>query len=432
MGGDVSEALELQALFLREVHDGQGRAREALAQLGRDPADLTGLRELRGFFHRIAGTASTVGHAMLGRLAAACELAAEEQLERGGPVGRRAARILAEGLAGVDELLQAPPPPPALAIATPALIMPAPGPGMPAQLGLEDVPSRVLVVDDDPVSARYTEQVLRPAGFLTSICCDPSDAYEAILRESPDLIILDVVIGSVDGFDLCRRVRSHPALQLVPIIFVTRRGDLEQRVLGLQVGGNDYLAKPFEPQELVARVRSHLSRLSALREMAIRDGLTRCYNHKYFKMRLEQEIVRARRYGNPLSLGLLDVDHFKRINDQHGHPSGDAVLAHLANLLVASVRSTDIVARYGGEEFAFVLVEAGAQEAAIVAERMRSRLEAHDFELPGAARLRATASIGVAALQGQEAPAALIERVDAALYRAKSEGRNRVCLGTKA
>ncbi len=216
----------------------------------------------------------------------------------------------------------------------------------------------------------------------------------------------------------------------MPIIFVTRRGDVEERVRGLQVGGNDYLAKPFDPPELVARVRSHLSRLSALREMAIRDGLTRCYNHKYFKMRLEQELVRARRYGSALSLGLLDVDHFKQVNDTHGHPGGDAVLAHLASLLIASVRSSDIVARYGGDEFAFVLVEAGAQEAAVVAERMRARVEAHEFEVPGGARLRATASIGLAAAQGKEPAAGLIQRADAALYEAKAQGRNRVRTST--
>jgi diguanylate cyclase (GGDEF)-like protein len=320
----------------------------------------------------------------------------------------------------VDDVLETPTP--ALGVIIPALRPDAAG----TRLLLEDVPSRVLVIDDDPVSARATEGVLRAAGFVTASCCDPADAYEAILREIPDLIILDVLLGEVDGFDVCRRVRANPALQLVPIIFVTRRGDVEQRVRGLQVGGNDYVTKPFDPPELVARVRSHLSRLSALREMAIRDGLTRCYNHKYFKMRLEQEMVRARRYRSPLSLGLLDVDHFKRVNDTHGHPTGDAVLAHLASLVTASVRSSDIVARYGGEEFAFVLVEAGAQEAAIVAERMRARIEAHEFEVPGGALLRTTVSIGLAESIAQEPAGAFLERVDAVLYEAKAQGRNRV------
>src|SRR5713226_3657346 len=394
---DLFDPRDLQVVFLREMHEARARARDALARAGREAGDPAAVRELRNFFHRLEGK---------------------------GPLSKITARIFAEGLAGVDDVLETRTP--ALGVLIPVLQQETGA----ARVALEDVPSRVLVIDDDLVTARATEAVLRAAGFLTASCCDPADAYEAILRESPDLIILDVLLGEVDGFEVCRRVRANPALQLVPIIFVTRRGDVEERVRGLQVGGNDYLAKPFDAPELVARVGSHLSRLSALREMAIRDGLTRCYNHKYFKMRLEQELVRARRYGSALSLGLLDVDHFKRVNDTYGHPGGDAVLAHLASLLIASVRSSDIVARYGGEEFAFVLVEAGAQEAAVVAERMRARVEAHEFEVPGGARLRATASIGLAAAQGKEPAAALVQRADAALYEAKAQGRNRVRTST--
>ena len=421
---DSFDPHDLQVVFLREMQEARVRVRDAQARAGQTGGDPGAVRELRNFFHRLAGSAGTVGHSALARLAGACELAADEELSRGGPLSRLATRLFAEGLSGVDDVLETPTP--ALGVIIPALRHDAAG----TRLSLEDVPSRVLVIDDDLVSARATEGVLRAAGFLTASCCDPADAYEAILRESPDLIILDVLLGDLDGFDVCRRVRSNPALQLVPIIFVTRRGDVEQRVRGLQVGGNDYLAKPFDPPELVARVRSHLSRLSVLREMAIRDGLTRCYNHKYFKMRLEQEMVRARRYGSALSLGLLDVDHFKQVNDTHGHPSGDAVLAHLASLLIASVRSSDIVARYGGEEFAFLLVEAGAQESLIVAERMRARVESHEFEVPGGARLRATASIGLAEAQAKETAAALLQRTDAALYQAKAQGRNRVRTAT--
>jgi diguanylate cyclase (GGDEF)-like protein len=291
-------------------------------------------------------------------------------------------------------------------------------------------PGRVVVIDDDPFSARLVDGVLRGAGFQSSFCCEPDKAFQTILSENPDLIILDVVMPQMDGFRLCQRVRAHPGLQSTPIIFVTRKGDVDQRVRGLQVGGNDYVAKPFEPQELVARVRSHLQRLADLRELAIRDGLTRCYNSKYFKMRLEQELARAHRLGTGLTLGMLDVDHFKRLNDSYGHPAGDAVLSHLASILTASVRSHDVVARYGGEEFGFLFIEAAVPEAAIIMDRVRERIARHRFEVPALQgdmiTLGCTVSIGLAALNQGDTPHALLTRADSALYEAKHTGRNRV------
>jgi diguanylate cyclase (GGDEF)-like protein len=301
-------------------------------------------------------------------------------------------------------------------------------------LGEERVLSKILVVDDDVFSANLIDNCLRSAGFMSSYCCDSQKALDMIAAELPDLIVMDVVMPGIDGFDLCRRVRAHPAMQLTPIIFVTRRGDVEQRVAGLEAGGNDYLAKPFEPQELVARVRSHLQRLAALRDMAIRDGLTRCYNHKYFKIRLGQEIARCRRYRNELALALLDIDHFKAINDGHGHPTGDLVLSHLGNLVQASVRSTDVVARYGGDEFAMLFVEAGTKEANAISARLLERIAMHsqdmhaDDENEGDRPLQIplTVSVGVTGLIADDSMESLIKRADVALYDAKASGRNQV------
>ena len=265
-------------------------------------------------------------------------------------------------------------------------------------------------------------------------CSDPERALEVVNNELPDLIILDVLMPNLDGFELCRRIRAHPALQFTPVIFVTRRGDLEERVRGLEVGGNDYIQKPFEPQELIARVRSHLLRLAALREIAIRDGLTRCYNHKYFKTRLVQEISRSKRYKAPLTVGMLDIDHFKEVNDRYGHIAGDSVLAHLSGVVVASVRSTDVVARYGGEEFGLLLVQSALEEAAIVTNRLRERVANQRFPFPegtsGAPDIEipVTVSIGVAALLPDDDAETLLNRADAALYEAKAAGRNQVCV----
>jgi diguanylate cyclase (GGDEF)-like protein len=237
----------------------------------------------------------------------------------------------------------------------------------------------------------------------------------------------------INGFRLCQRLRAHPGLQLTPVIFVTRRGDVEQRVRGLQVGGNDYLAKPFEPDELVARVQSHLVRLAELRELALRDGLTRCYNNRYFKRRLEQELSRAGRHQNTFSVAMIDIDHFKRINDAYGHPAGDAVLVRLASTLVAAVRSHDVVTRYGGEEFGVILIEAAGADAELVSNRLRERVQLQRFELPALAGERpltvnCTLSIGIASYRKGDTSASLVQRADTALYEAKNAGRNRVWL----
>ena len=421
LAGD--EAFELKLIFLRELGSGHVAAKAALEQLRKDPSDRAAVVELRNFFHKLAGNAAAVDLALLGRLAAACETAADALLEGTLAAEKHALQIFVEGMGGVASVLEG-------EVRAGTAEQPEGQPVQEGQPRPAGAVSRILVIDDDPFSARLVDGVLRAAGFESSFVCEPDRAFDAIRQGNPDLIILDVVMPQMDGFRLCQRVRAHPGLQLTPIIFVTRKGDVEQRVRGLQVGGNDYVAKPFEPQELVARVRSHLQRLAELRELAVRDGLTRCYNSKYFKMRLETELARARRSNLDLTLGLLDVDYFKKINDSYGHPAGDAVLAHLASILTASVRSADVVARYGGEEFCFLLVEAALPEASIITERLRERIARHRFEVPALdgdmLTLGATVSIGLAPFKTGDTPHSILQRADSALYEAKNSGRNRV------
>ncbi len=422
---------ELKVSFLRELGAGYRRAVAAHDQLLRQPRDWEAIAELHGFFHKIAGTAQAVDMEMLGRLAAACEGIAQLVIDNAVIAPEKVLTILADGIAGVasalDEHGVADSPPPPRGYPESAIIT------QPGWTNDDRVLSKVLVIDDDPFSAGLIDSCLRSAGFLSSTCSDAERAFEVINAELPDLIILDVVMPKVDGFELCKRVREHPALHFTPVIFVTRRGDVEQRVRGLEVGGNDYIAKPFEPEELIARVRSHLTRLAALREIAIRDGLTRCYNHKYFKARLTQEIARAKRYDASLTLGMLDIDRFKDVNDRFGHVVGDAVLAHLSELVVASVRSTDVVARYGGEEFGLLLVQSGLDEASVVTNRLRERVARQRFPLPEqvvdgalATDIAITVSIGVAQLQADDDLESFIDRADKALYEAKHGGRNQV------
>jgi diguanylate cyclase (GGDEF)-like protein len=412
------DAAEMRAVFLRELGSAFAGARSARDLLRGAPGHPESVRSLRDFFHGIAGSAAAAGLPLLGRLAAACETAAAALLD-GTLQGLPAAAIFDEGLAGTALVLETWWP-----LASAGSLDSAPDPDHPAP--------RILVVDDDRVSARLTDGVLRTAGFNSAFCCEPSRALEVIQRDPPDLILLDVMMPEVNGFDLCRDIRASPGLQLTPIVFLSSKGAVEQRVHGLEMGANDYLAKPFEPQELVARVRTHLLRLADARERAIRDGLTGCYNNQYFKLRLDQEIAKAAQSGDDLTLAMLDVDHFKRVNDEHGHLAGDAVLAKIALILAASVRSSDVLARYGGEEFALLLVGAAMTRAAMVTDRVRECIAAYPFELPvpggKAQTARCTVSIGIAALCAADTAEAFLLRADRALYGAKDAGRNRVVI----
>jgi diguanylate cyclase (GGDEF)-like protein len=424
-------AFELKLVFLRELDSGYVEARDCLNRLLRKPGDKSPQSGLCDFFHRIAGTANAVDLVVLAHLASVCERAGD-LVSKGLLAPEEAVHLFSEGLAGVASVLEshrslpAEPRSPAPALEHRGLVQP----GINSE---ERVLSKILVVDDDPFSAGLIDNCLRNAGFVSSYCCEPTKAMEIIRSELPDLIILDVVMPEIDGFDLCRQVRSHPAMQLTPVIFVTRKGDVEQRVAGLAAGGNDYIAKPFEPMELVARVRTHLQNLAALRDLAIRDGLTRCYNHKFFRMRLEQEMARSHRYESSLSFGLMDIDHFKAINDTWGHPAGDLVLAELASLTVASLRSTDLVARYGGDEFAFLLIESGAPEGQLVATRLRDSVAGRRVLLSSdpakpAVQIPVTVSVGVTSLSKEDTLEGLVQRADQALSSAKAAGRNQVKL----
>jgi diguanylate cyclase (GGDEF)-like protein len=427
--GISADALfELKLAFLRELEANYQVARNRLDYLLKHPDDMDSLLSLRDFFHKIAGTANAVDIPLLGNLAAVCERAVNLVRAIGSLEGFLP--IFGDGMTGVATVLESHGSIPARALGWPVSEKGLTQPG----IGEERVLSKILVVDDDPFSANLIDNCLRAAGFMSSYCCDPQKAMDTIASELPDLIVMDVVMPNIDGFDLCRRVRSHPAMQLTPIIFVTRRGELEQRVQGLEAGGNDYLAKPFEPQELVARVRSHLDRLATLRDMAIRDGLTRCYNHKYFKIRMGQEISRCRRYQKELSLAFLDVDRFRDINDAHGHQTGDTVLSRLGSLILASVRVTDVIARYSGDEFGLLFVETSTKEANVIITRLLEGIAVRNQEFFREADsnevkpppIPVTVSVGVTGLLPEDTMEILVKRADVALCEAKASGRNQV------
>jgi diguanylate cyclase (GGDEF)-like protein len=292
---------------------------------------------------------------------------------------------------------------------------------------------RVLIADDDDVCRLELASVLTGAGYEVAAVTDGREAWEALQGpDPPRLAVLDWFMPEMDGVDVCRRVRQNPALADVYVIVLTSRADQEHVVAGLQAGANDYVTKPFNRHELLARLRvgermvglhaELAARARELAALATTDELTGVGNRRALETRLEAECLNASNTGSPVALLLLDIDRFKSMNDRHGHPAGDEALKTMGLLLSSVSRKTDFVGRYGGEEFAVILVNADMASAREIAERLRSRIEAEPWPY-----LPVTASFGIASGGGGPVVAAeLIRQADGALYFSKQHGRNQV------
>jgi two-component system chemotaxis response regulator CheY len=266
------------------------------------------------------------------------------------------------------------------------------------------------------------------------VASDGGEAWEIIHQpESPSLIISDWMMPRMDGLALCRKICSMEKSEYIYFIILTSKGEKKDIIEGLEAGADDFLAKPFNPEELRYRIRIGERIINLERrilELANTDGLTGLLNRRAFMERMEQEMSRAQREKKPLSLILADIDHFKSVNDTYGHQIGDLVLQRFADQLKVSARPYDFLGRYGGEEFVACLPGTDGLQAGSVAERMRRQIEDMEIMLPDGSRsIRITASFGTAwySIESGNHIDLLIKSADDALYRAKREGRNRVC-----
>ena len=292
----------------------------------------------------------------------------------------------------------------------------------------------ILIVDDVPTNIQVLAEALRQQ-HRVKVATNGRDAL-AIARSQPqpDMILLDVMMPEMDGFEVCRQLKADPATRHIPVIFVTAKDDVADEEHGLMLGAVDYIAKPFHLPVVRARVRNHLAlklKADLLESLANIDSLTDIPNRRRFDEKLDHEWRRCQRSGLPLSLIMLDVDHFKAFNDHFGHGAGDICLVTVAATLSGNLsRPGDMVARYGGEEFAVILPETDAAGASQMAERMREALALQRMpQAPGAGYGIVTLSAGVAScVPAEEAGLAdLIAAADSKLYEAKTLGRNRVC-----
>lgn len=303
---------------------------------------------------------------------------------------------------------------------------------------------RILVVDDHPDNVEIINARLSSRGFRIETATNGEEALRMVHDNPPHLILLDVMMPLMDGYEVSRRIKQDDKLPYIPIILVTARDSTQDKVEGLDAGADDYLTKPINFPELEARVRSMLriKRLQdevdqknrelelankRLRKLSITDGLTNLFNHRHIHELLHEEFERTRRSGEPMAVVMLDLDRFKQVNDTFGHPTGDVILYETARILRETAREIDMVGRYGGEEFIVLLPGADEEAATQFAERVRNAVATHRFR-DEANEVRMTISGGVSSFPDRDIdhPDVLIKRADQALYSAKESGRDRI------
>jgi diguanylate cyclase (GGDEF)-like protein len=302
---------------------------------------------------------------------------------------------------------------------------------------------KLLLAEDEPLQRRVLEWALTKEGYDVESVSDGEEALARLLQGQFNILVTDWDMPTMDGPDLCRRIRAAKLPGYLYILMLTEHSATSDLILGLGAGANDFVSKPPKMPELIARVQSgrrivYLER--SLREanekvqkLSITDALADTYNRRYLNEQLPRETARSIRYGHPLSVVMADIDHFKEINDVYGHDAGDQAIRHFAHLMTGATRhSVDWVARYGGEEFVLVLPETELQAAALAAEKIRRECAAKPMDtLAAGTPITFTASFGVAALRRgstdeQLSADTLLREADALMYRSKRDGRNRV------
>jgi diguanylate cyclase (GGDEF)-like protein len=288
-----------------------------------------------------------------------------------------------------------------------------------------DDPARVLVVEDSTTAMAFIQRALSDHGIGSHAITNPQQLIAAIEMYQPDLVLMDMYMPHCSGVEATRVMRQLAAYQSLPVVYLSSEKDMEMQIDALRLGGDQFLTKPCNPLLLSAVVRTKIERYREMQRSSLHDGLTGLLNHSASKTRLTQLIHALNRTKDRLCVGMIDIDHFKSINDIHGHPVGDQVIRSLAWLLKARLRATDIVGRYGGEEFLVVLRDSDQETALNVIERIRLDFASMPH-VHAEGTLRATFSAGISVYPMYESITDLTKAADDALYEAKRAGRNRV------
>src|SRR5687767_4041040 len=302
--------------------------------------------------------------------------------------------------------------------------------------------STLVVADDDRITREMLSTMLRAHGFVVETVPDGQAAVERVARGGVDLVLLDILMPRLSGLEACRLLKGMTSDNFLPVVLVTVKTDTASRVEGLRIGADDYVCKPFDERELIARVEAmlrikklhdHVAKARAkLEQLSVHDDLTGLYNYRYLHTRLSEEFKRAERYHDPLASIVVDIDRLQTINDSGGRALGDQIIKAVADVVKKSVREVDVVARFGGDEFLVVLPSTHFAGSVTVAERIWREVGEKPVAADGSAArpARVTLSIGVALYPSRDVRTkdALLRAADTALHQAKRDGGNRICV----
>jgi diguanylate cyclase (GGDEF)-like protein len=302
----------------------------------------------------------------------------------------------------------------------------------------------ILIVDDVEDNLEILGDLLTFDGYNVQTALSGQEALEKVQESRPDLILLDILMPGMDGFEVCTALKADESTKDIPVVFVSSMTDIDSKVNGFKVGGVDYINKPFQHAEILVRVNTHITmqrlrrhleeKNAELERLANTDYLTNLYNRRRFFHAAEEEFANSVTSGKPISITLIDLDFFKRVNDTHGHLVGDSVLIHIAHLIRSQCRVSDVAARYGGEEFVILHPSIGRYDAFLIVERIRKGVEAAPYVRDGN-EIDVTISAGVVdtiVCKDCVRIDDVLAKADIALYRAKDAGRNQVIVFEEA
>jgi diguanylate cyclase (GGDEF)-like protein len=299
--------------------------------------------------------------------------------------------------------------------------------------------SSILIVDDTETNVDILVELLSDS-YEIVVALDGKSALEILEEQEVDLILLDIMMPIIDGYDVCRRVKQNEKTNDIPIIFITAKTDEESIEKAYEAGGMDYVTKPFKPKELFARIKTQLqlraliqeleSSKNALKHLSETDPMTKLWNRRYFGYASKNILELAKRDKTALTVVMLDIDKFKEVNDTYGHNVGDDIIISLANILLEMTRKSDLACRFGGEEFILLLPETSLEGAMVIAEKIRKKVESFSLHLEDEREVNVTVSLGVSQVDTENdlSIESAIKRADIALYKAKEKGRDKVCV----